>query len=367
MARKLILVLWLALLCKSSNAIVSELARQGENAVQGLAAIHLAPLRYLDVLFGTNHGIVPSGYPTAIQAAKAAAIGAQIGAYRPYSRISAGVGQGSDLITIIKNPRSPYSYGIPGYDYPTYLKPFYRKGVRIGAGGVLIGANGLPLAPNGLPIGPDGLPISPFGPNGLPFGPLGPNGYPYLPFGPVPGVVHSISGPSISVDRSIGIQGSSPLGGAAVTLDKSVGINRGRIQTHPVTPVNGGWFGNGGFLGTGLFGSKGLLGTGFLSNNGWHLGPFGFLNPFGIPFPNIFANPFGNIFGTLGNMFGISTSTGATAAAGGGVVAKAGRRGHPIGLGLPGVQGSITLDVGGSIAPPTGLLGLLHPWLNVFG
>ncbi|XP_022222946.1 ejaculatory bulb-specific protein 1 [Drosophila obscura] len=337
MARQSILFLWLALVAiETSSAIVNELAQQAENAVQGLADIHLAPLRYLDVLFGTNHGVVPSHYT----AAKAAA-------YRPYSRISAGVGQGSDLITIIKNPRSPYSYGIPGYDYPTYLKPFYRKGIRIGAGGVLIGPNGLPLAPNGLPIGPDGLPISPFGPDGLPFGPLGPNGYPYLPFVPSIGHRHTIKGPS------------GPLGGG-------VGTNRDGNHV-PGTPTNGGWFGNGGFLGTGLFGSKGLLGTGFLSNRGLNLGPLApFLNPLGLPIPNIFPNPFGNIFGALGNLFGLSPSVGPTARPGGVTASASGgvavaRVRHP--LALPGVQGSITLDV----QPPTGLLGLIHPWLNVFG
>ncbi|XP_033254617.1 ejaculatory bulb-specific protein 1-like [Drosophila miranda] len=371
MARQLILIVLLALLRGSSNAIITELARQGESAVQSLANLHLAPLRYLDVLFGTNHGIVP--FSRGIQLSKTATIGSQTGDYHPYSKISAGVGQGSDLITIIKNPRSPYSYGIPGYDYPTYLKPFYRKGVRVGAGGVLIGPNGLPLAPNGLPIGTDGLPISPFGPNGLPYGPLGPNGYPYLPFGPTP-IPHIVPVPVIAgnnirsprgdltVDRTIGI--NTPFGGGSINLDTSVGLNRIHGPGVQATAgggagvgSGGGWFGNGGVLGTGLFGAKGLLGTGVLSSKSLSLG---FLNPFGLPLPSFIINPFGNIFGSLGNLFGF----------GGGVQANVGSqivkapRSHPL---LPGVEGSITVDVGGSLAPPTGLLGMIHPLLNIFG
>jgi len=101
----------------------------------------MAPLRYLDVLFGGNPGGLRgldggnSASLSTLQAAKVANILARANilaggdiASSGYSKISAGVGKGSDLITIIKNTRSydPYLIppGIPGYNY--HLKSLYK-------------------------------------------------------------------------------------------------------------------------------------------------------------------------------------------------------------------------------------------------
>ncbi|EDX08663.1 GD24894 [Drosophila simulans] len=107
MVRQLILVLSLILFCGSSHAVVSELARQSESAIQGLADIKMAPLRYLDVLFGGNPGGLrgldggnSASLSTAatLQAAKVASILARANilaggdvSSSGYSKISAGV------------------------------------------------------------------------------------------------------------------------------------------------------------------------------------------------------------------------------------------------------------------------------------
>ncbi|XP_017070112.1 ejaculatory bulb-specific protein 1 [Drosophila eugracilis] len=208
MGRQLILVLSLILFCGSSHAVISELARQGQSAIQGLADAKLAPLRYLDVLFGANPGgirgingpIYPPNSPAVISAAaalQAAKLLARGRVFPPgYSSVEAGVAQGSDLITIIKNRRNkdpPALPGVPGFDYPTGLPLLIALSRLYGPnpqqwppwlpGGP--GPSGRPGSPGGPgPNGPlpDGSFPNGFPPGGFPNGGPGQNGFP--PGGP---------------------------------------------------------------------------------------------------------------------------------------------------------------------------------------
>ncbi|KAI8034141.1 ejaculatory bulb-specific protein 1 [Drosophila gunungcola] len=343
MVRQLILVLSLILFWGSSHAVLSELARQGESAIQGLADIKMAPLRYLDVLFGANpgglrglHGGIYDPGNTlpqtaaVLQALKAANILAGIDTLRPgYSKISAGVGQGSDLITIIKNTRPYYPYltptGIPGHFNPMGWLPGGPGPNR--PGGTVPNQPGRP-SPVGFPNIP-GRPISVGSFERFPGRPIFGVSFPggSFPGGPLPGGSFPRPFPS----QSVGIRGG---------VGASVG-------------GGGGIFGNGGLFGTGIFGQNGLFGTGLLS------GPS--LDPFGI------FTPFGNFFGGLGNLFGFSSSSSASAAAG------ASAQGHPnlfnkFGLLGRGLQGSISVDLDGTLPSPKGILGgLLSPLLGVLG
>ncbi|XP_016975430.1 ejaculatory bulb-specific protein 1 [Drosophila rhopaloa] len=342
MVRQLILVLSLILFWDSSHAVISELARQGESAIQGLADIKMAPLRYLDVLFGANPGglrgldggIYGAGGPysalaTALQAAQAANILAGNDIMRPgYSKISAGVGQGSDLITIIKNQRP----------YDPYLIPPGFPGYNFGLGWPRPSSPSSPNSPNSPPGGPgspggfgpsrpgNSLPGSPFPGRPFPGGPFSFGPFPGGPFpaGPFPG--RPFPG------------GSLP--GRPFPISGGVGGSVGG---------GGGIFGNGGLLGTGLFGQNGLFGTGFLS------GPS--LDPFGI------FTPFGNLLGGLGNLFGFSASTSTPVVTNPGIPLFGDKFGF-LGRGL---QGSISLDLGGTLPSPKGILGLLSPLLGVLG
>ncbi|KAH8346326.1 hypothetical protein KR084_004026 [Drosophila pseudotakahashii] len=322
MARLQILVLSLILFCRNSHAVISELARQGESAIQGLADFKMAPLRYLDVLFGANPGGLRgldggiygtggalSAAAAALQGAKAANILAGGDIFSPgYSKVTAGVGQGSDLITIIKNarPYDPYLIppGISGYNYPLGLS---RRFLSRPPGGPVPGPG--PNPPSGSFT--DGISLSKPFPGGL---------LSLLRGGLLPGVL--LPGGSYS-----GEVGSSGQQGGSVGVGGSVSGGGGNLG-------NGGIFGNGGLFGTGIFGQNGLFGTGFLSGRS--------LDPFGI------FTPFGNLFGGLGNLFGFSSST---------------RQEPPRGL-----EGSISVDLGGTLPSPKGMLGgLLSPLLGVFG
>ncbi|XP_026836195.1 ejaculatory bulb-specific protein 1 isoform X2 [Drosophila erecta] len=431
MVRQLILVLFLSLFCGSSHAVVSELARQAESVIQGLADIKMAPLRYLDVLFGANPGGVrglDDRNPAAeaslaaaatLEAAKVANILAKGKIFAGgdisvpgYSKISAGVGKGSDLITIIKNTRSydPYLIppGLPGYNYPVGWpihyplgpswpnrppwqpnNPLSPDGPHPSLDGLPPGGNfpggpppstdglppggpppslgGPPFLPGGPPSLPGGPPSSPGGPPSSPGGPpSSPGGPPSSPGGPPSspgGPPSSPGGPPSSpggqhrpfplpwIIRGLlpGGPPSSPGGQhRPVPLPwilrglwpRPVGVKVGASGS---VNVDGGIFGNGGLFGTGIFGQNGLFGTGILS------GPS--LDPFGI------FTPIGNFFGSLGNLFGFSPPSQ--------VIPIFGGRYGPYGRGL---QGSITLDVGGIVPSPKRILkGLLHPLFGFLG
>ncbi|XP_032572344.1 ejaculatory bulb-specific protein 1 [Drosophila sechellia] len=391
MVRQLILVLSLILFCGSSHAVISELARQSESVIQGLADIKMAPLRYLDVLFGGNpgglRGLDGGNYASlstaaTLQAAKVANILARANilaggdvSSSGYSKISAGVGKGSDLITIIKNTRSydPYLIppGIPGYNYPLGWPLPYPLGPYgpnrppwppinsppIRPGGLFPGgpSPGGPFPGGPFPGGPSPGEPSPGGPSpGGPF-PGGPS-----PIGPFPGGP-SPSGPSPGGPSPGGPSPDAPFhGGSPPSPGGPLGpwlfpwihLPRLNLPGRPipgqdgsegpssVLNVAGGILGNGGLFGTGIFGEHGLFGTGFLS------GPS--LDPFGI------FTPIGNFFGSLGNLFGFSSPSQVIPIFGG----KFGR----------GLQGSITLDVGGTVPSAKGILGqLLHPFLGFLG
>ncbi|XP_016946570.1 ejaculatory bulb-specific protein 1 [Drosophila biarmipes] len=325
MVRQLILVLSLILFCGSSHAVISELARQSQSAIQGLADIKMAPLRYLDVLLGANTGGIrglrgldggiygAGGALSAaalLQAAKAANILSGGDILGPgYTKISAGSGQGNDLITIIKNQRAydPYLIppGIPGYNYPLgFPRRFPFSGPY------------LPNRPPWIPGGPG--PGEPF-PDGV------------LPSGRFPvGLVSVPSGILRSIlSGSVGREGLAEEGGSG----GGGGAGSGRGSSSG----GGGIFGNGGLFGTGIFGQRGLFGTGFLSERS--------LDPLGI------FTPFGNLFGGLGNLFGFSAST------------RQGLSnvGNKFGVPGRGVQGSFSVDVGVPLPSPKGVLGGLMP------
>jgi len=338
----------------------------------------MAPLRYLDVLFGGNPGGLRgldggnSASLSTLQAAKVANILARANilaggdiASSGYSKISAGVGKGSDLITIIKNTRSydPYLIppGIPGYNYPLGWPLRYPLGPYWPNRPPWLPINSPPIRPGGLfPGGP-----SPGGPSPGEPSPGGPSPGGPSPGGPSPGGP-SPGGPSPGGPSPGGpFPGGSPpspggplgpwqfpwiLGGPRPNRPGRPfpggilpGHLDGSVVPNSVLNVAGGIFGNGGLFGTGIFGQHGLFGTGFLS------GPS--LDPFGI------FTPIGNFFGSLGNLFGFSSPSQ--------IIPIFGGKFGPLGRGL---QGSITLDVGGTVPSVKGILGqLLHPFLGFLG
>jgi len=298
----------------------------------------MAPLRYLDVLFGGNPGGLRgldggnSASLSTLQAAKVANILARANilaggdiASSGYSKISAGVGKGSDLITIIKNTRSydPYLIppGIPGYNYPLGWPLRYPLGPYWPNRPPWLPINSPPIRPGGLfPGGPSPGGPFPGGSPPSPGGPLGPWQFPWILGGPRPN------------------RPGRPFPGGILP-----GHLDGSVVPNSVLNVAGGIFGNGGLFGTGIFGQHGLFGTGFLS------GPS--LDPFGI------FTPIGNFFGSLGNLFGFSSPSQ--------IIPIFGGKFGPLGRGL---QGSITLDVGGTVPSVKGILGqLLHPFLGFLG
>ncbi|XP_039483234.1 ejaculatory bulb-specific protein 1 [Drosophila santomea] len=403
MVRQLILVLSLILFCGSSHAIVSELARQTESAIQGWADIKMAPLRYLNVLFGANPGGLRglNGRNLALEASLSTAANLQVaklvkllasgnlfpGGYFPYpgyGKIIADVPKGSDLITIIKNPRSYDPYltppGIPGWNipvgWPRYPgSPLWPWGTEkpspirpedlfpgeprptLPPGGNFPGFPPFPDVPlpppGGPPHQPGGPPDLSGGPPDLPGGPpQQPGGPPHQPGGPQrpPGGLPPLLPLLPFPPRLHGIPGLPGILGLPRLLQEW--ILRGILPKRPViigpgaevdvdatVNIGGGFFGNGGLLGTGIFGKNGLFGTGFLS------GPS--LDPFGI------FTPIGSFFGALGSLFGFSPP-----------VPFFGPFG-PFGRGM---EGSVTLDVGGYVPWPKSILaGILHPFLGFLG
>ncbi|KAH8252988.1 hypothetical protein KR032_002990 [Drosophila birchii] len=294
-----ILVLSLILFVGSSNAVISELARQGESAIQGLADIKLAPLRYLDAIVGTNPGGLGfyGGAGGAVSAAAALQAANQLGLR---GRLGLGpsittVGQGDDLMTIIQNSGPFNPLGIPRPPYPGY--PHWPRP-----------ALGHPNFPR-LPGGP-----------GSPGGPGGP-GILGLRFPRFPGLRIPLPSVSIGAGTSVGT-GSGPAHRPGV----------------PPNAVGGGPLNYGGLFGTGLFGHSGLFGSGILP--GWLLDPLGIFTPLG------------NLFGGLGNLFGLTSNVAVNRA----------------GLFDRNVQGSISVDLGGSIpTPKTFLRQLISPVLNWLG